>query len=341
MRSSREDAGSATDTIAIIEDPSLTLEKPIAPFPTKLVGVATALTLAVLAWLSWFVFDTYKFVQDTNTRIIGLESARGDIIHLDEVSTMSASMAAATGEIEWIDRYWRFEPKLDAAIQQALDIARRPDIEDAIRETDAANTELVMMENQAFALVRARRLKDARAILSSTSYAAQKQLYAGGMKKLLLGLRAEREATVQSQRTTTLGSIFAMGTVAAVIIVAWLIVLGRVREWRRAMSRNVSELVHAEEALRESRDNLERRVKDRTRELEDEIAERRRVEEARRESEERCRGIVENSPSAIHLKDVNGGWLEVNKRFEEWYGISAEEIVGKTTYDLFPQIVCR
>ena len=68
----------------------------------------------------WFVYDTYKFVQDTNTRMMGLEGARGDITHLDEVLTMSASMAAATGEVEWIDRYRGFEPKLDAAITQAI-----------------------------------------------------------------------------------------------------------------------------------------------------------------------------------------------------------------------------
>ncbi len=137
----------------------------VTPFPTKLVGVATILTLAVLAGLSWFVYDAYKFVQDTNTRIVGLEQARGDIVHLDEVLTMSASMAAATGEVEWIDRYRRFEPKLDAAIKQAIDVAQRSDVADAIRETDAANVELVKMENQAFALIHARRLEEARAIL--------------------------------------------------------------------------------------------------------------------------------------------------------------------------------
>ena len=106
------------------------------------------MTLAILAWLSWFVYDAYKFVQDTNSRIVGLEQARGDIVHLDEVLTMSASMAAATGEAEWIDRYRRFEPKLDAAIKQAVDVAQRSDVADAIRETDAANVELVKMENQ-------------------------------------------------------------------------------------------------------------------------------------------------------------------------------------------------
>ncbi len=85
--------------------------------------------------------------------------------YLDEVLTMAASMAAATGEVAWIDRYRSFEPELDAAIKQAIDIAQRPDITDAIRETGAANIELVKMENQAFALVRARRPEETRSIL--------------------------------------------------------------------------------------------------------------------------------------------------------------------------------
>ena len=68
----------------------------VEPFPTKLIGIAALTTLAVFAWLSWFIYDEYQIVQDTNTRIVGLERVRGDIVHLDEVLTMSASMAAAT-----------------------------------------------------------------------------------------------------------------------------------------------------------------------------------------------------------------------------------------------------
>ncbi len=83
----------------------------------------------------------------------------------DRVFERAVSMAAATGEVEWIERYRSFEPKLDAAIKQAIDIAQRPDIADAIRDSDAANYELVKMENQAFALVRARRPEDTRSIL--------------------------------------------------------------------------------------------------------------------------------------------------------------------------------
>ncbi len=76
----------------------------IQPFPTKLIGIAALTTLAVLTWLCWFAYEAYQIVQDTNTRIIGLERVRGDIVHLDEVLTMSARMAAAKGDVAWIDR---------------------------------------------------------------------------------------------------------------------------------------------------------------------------------------------------------------------------------------------
>ena len=249
---------------------------------------------------------------------------------------MSASMAAATGEVEWIDRYRSFEPKLDAAIKQAIDIAQRPDIADAIGETDAANIELVKLENQAFALVRARRLEQARAILSGTSYLAQKQLYAGGMKKRLRGLRAERESTIAAQRTRTRGSILGMGIVAAVIIVVWLIVLGRVRDWRAAMSKSVGDLLEAEEALRRSHDDLERRVGERTRDLEDEIAERNRASAALRDSEERLISLLDESPFGVAItKNSNGRVVFGNDRMADMFGIDRFSLVGTAARDFY------
>ena len=65
------------------------------------------------------------------------------------------------------------------------------------------------------------------------------------------------------------------------------------------------------------------------------------IDEANRElrqSEERFRGVVENSPSAIFLKDLNGQFRLVNRRFEDWYGVAAEAALGKTSYEIFPEL---
>ncbi len=55
------------------------------------------------------------------------------------------------------------------------------------------------------------------------------------------------------------------------------------------------------------------------------------------ESEELFRGVVENSPSAIFVKDPEGRFRIVSKRFEEWYGVAPEEAIGRTSHEIFPK----
>lgn len=59
----------------------------------------------LLVWLSWNAFDTNRLLREIQTRHLRLQELRGSIIHLDEVLTMSARMAAATGDPRWEKRY--------------------------------------------------------------------------------------------------------------------------------------------------------------------------------------------------------------------------------------------
>ncbi|NQU21470.1 MAG: PAS domain S-box protein, partial [Candidatus Nealsonbacteria bacterium] len=112
-----------------------------------------------------------------------IEELRGSIVHLDEVLTMSARMAAFTGDLEWENRYRRFEPQLDAAIKEAMTLAPEAYGGEAAAESAAANIKLVDMENRTFDLVRQGHADQAKAVLFSDEYEKQKQVYAQGMTR--------------------------------------------------------------------------------------------------------------------------------------------------------------
>jgi len=55
-----------------------------------------------------------------------------------------------------------------------------------------------------------------------------------------------------------------------------------------------------------------------------------------REREERIHAILENSPNIIFLKDREGRYLLVNRKFEEALRVTQEQIKGKTDNEVFP-----
>ena len=50
----------------------------------------------------------------------------------------------------------------------------------------------------------------------------------------------------------------------------------------------------------------------------------------------RFRSIVENIPAVVCLKDLGGRFQVANDRLEEWYGISVDSALGRTSSELFP-----
>ena len=95
----------------------------------------------------------------------------------------------------------------------------------------------------------------------------------------------------------------------------------------------------ATQELQEVNERLEQRVEERTRTLTQEIAERQWAEEALGESEERFRAIVDNSPTKIHIKDLDGRYTMINRQSEILFGVTNEEAIGKTSRDIFPKEV--
>ncbi len=69
------------------------------------------------------------------------------------------------------------------------------------------------------------------------------------------------------------------------------------------------------------------------------VTERKEAEEALRQSQAQLNAIIDNSPALICLKDIDGRYLMVNKRFEDLHGRAKDQIIGKTAHDLFPKSI--
>jgi hypothetical protein len=77
-----------------------------------------AVTVGALLWLGWQFWALNVETERVRSRDIPLVRLAGVIIHLDEVLTMSARMAAATANPSWEARYRQYVTLLDEAIKQ-------------------------------------------------------------------------------------------------------------------------------------------------------------------------------------------------------------------------------
>jgi PAS domain S-box-containing protein len=112
-----------------------------------------------------------------------------------------------------------------------------------------------------------------------------------------------------------------------------------IRSIRYAMDRK-----QMESELRKARDELEKRVEERTAELvitnqklEQEMVERNRATEALRESEERFRTIFEGAPDLIYIKDVSQRYTHVNPAVATLFSMPASAFVGRRADDLLDE----
>lgn len=116
------------------------------------------------------------------------------------------------------------------------------------------------------------------------------------------------------------------------VVLASYILLSRAMETRR----------RTEAVLRQSRDELEMRVRQRTAELQStnealqaEITGRQRMEQALRRSEERYRSLFDNFPEPTTVWDKNGVLLVQNLVSARNLGGQREDYLGKTIFDIF------
>ena len=148
----------------------------------------TVLTISVIGSLILVAIGSHniskiaKGFQDGITTDFQLQQLSGKISHYNEILTMSARMAAATGDFSWKERYAAYEPLLMEGIEDTIALAPEAYAPYAT-QIGEANTRLTNMETRAFELIEQNQTQEALSVLFSEAYKDQKEIYGDGLKQ--------------------------------------------------------------------------------------------------------------------------------------------------------------
>ncbi len=226
-------------------------------FPLRLFAAAFVIGLLTSVFSGWQLWQMHVRFEKMSAKHIDLAKDIGRIMLFDEILTMSARMAAATGDTAYEKRYDQADPQLTAYIDDVRADLPQPEIAQFIVETDAANVALVKMERQAFALTHQGNLKEATTLLRSEEYMRLKNIYSVGMEKTVDAANGLIERDTQQLLFQSVGLAVTNAIGVLVLLAAWLFAARSARSWN-------AERREAEDVLRKAHDELEIQVKQRT-----------------------------------------------------------------------------
>jgi serine phosphatase RsbU (regulator of sigma subunit) len=207
----------------------------------------------------WNIWASYQAFDRAIAKQVRLQTLSHQIVYFDEVLTMSARMAASTGDLKWEERYNRFVSQLDSTIDRVIQQA--PDTYNAnAKQTNEANLKLVDLETKSFQLVRQGKAPQALKILSGSEYESLKQVYSKGISATLNAIQLEIESSVSRYRQSLFRSLLLAGLSSPVLLVTGSIFIHRIRGYVRERER-------VQLALQELNQELEFRVEERSQEL--------------------------------------------------------------------------
>ena len=224
----------------------------------NLIPLFSVIAAASAGMVGFSAFSTWKVSQNFQTAIIKsfrLQDLSGQITHLDEVLTMSARMAASTGDIKWEDRYLEHVPPLDDAIKGVLSLA--PEYQENASQTDQANIKLIEMEERSFELVRQGKSKEALNLLLGEEYQKQKTIYSQGVEKNLINIEQSVESQIQTYSQQLFRSATLAGLSFPLLLVSWGVVLYLMSSYIRDRNAAQNSLEEKEQMIRQEAEVLQ------------------------------------------------------------------------------------
>ncbi|MEM9087324.1 MAG: sensor histidine kinase [Cyanobacteria bacterium P01_F01_bin.53] len=232
------------------------LKQPSPASLMPLLAVAVIVSLLLVALTSFNTSKISHSFQSGITTDFELQQLSGEVIHLDEVLTMSSRMAAATGDLSWEKRYKAYEPILIDTINQAIESAPEA-YEIHARQIDSANAELIKLEKEAFSLVRQKKTKEALEVLFSDRYNTEKELYANGIQLWTQFLDQKiADDLKRYNRGLFWSNVFSL-TSFWLLMLAWVVLLKRIHQFIRRRTITEQSLCEAQQQLQVTQQDLQ------------------------------------------------------------------------------------
>ena len=314
------------------------------PWPCSIKGLATTLglSLVLVGWLGWNAWAARRVAETLQQDGLRFAELRGEILRLDEVLTMSARMAAATGDAQWEQRYRQHEGQLDRGLSACLKLAAGTPAATPSALTLAAHDQFVAWAHEAFALVAAGQRTEAAARLNSADYAAQQRTYTEGMARAMSLVGAQLGGALERERRQVAWAWLGATAAGWLTLLAWLELTRRLRRRQQELETALAALGETQGELLSIRQELEQRVMDVTAELErgyqqlvDEVKERHVAEAARATAGALCQSLVDGLPLGVIRKDLAGRFVFGNERFCQAVGQPWTVIAGSTDAAFF------
>jgi PAS domain S-box-containing protein len=196
-----------------------------ALFTAKACVILLLLAGAALVSPLWRGWKSYQHIRAQEAQL----SRLGDLLeqgkYRDEVRTMSAQMAAATGDSKWVVRYDESAPRVRPTVDELCQVAQ----DDTIREEEIlvsfADDKLTEVENKAIELIRRGTSADAVAILQSREYEDQKDAYNRAVKTLTTNARKILQEQQAEHTKKILVALASLGIILPSTVTIWLVVL--------------------------------------------------------------------------------------------------------------------
>jgi len=258
-------------------------------FLSRFISIGAVLTLAAFGAVSWHFWQSGEHLVHQIENDLELQRLTDETIQLGEVLTLSARMAATSGDSNWEIQYEEFVPQQSTSIRRLLELTPKTDQKNGVLQTYKANGRKIQMERRAFELVQKGEFAEATKLLSNQEYHLLRKQYREGIQRHEIDLKKKVYERLRVYQTTRSAFFFAAFGGIFLLGIFWSVILLLLR-------REFNRRLEGEQALRGS--------------------------------ERKLRKIIDLVPHMIFAKDKSGRFILVNQAMADAYGTTIEALTG-------------